>query len=161
MGSLLCASKLVVSKRMVAVHQHAHSGSRGDHVTQKSQALTFQPCGEEVNAGHVAAWPVDGLNETKFDRIVTGAEHDGSCSGAILENLRRLSGSDNHGGPTTEQIGSEGWQTIHLAISPAILNRKMAAFEKIRVGKAATHRRREMTKRIARADVEEADHRQR
>jgi len=60
----------------------------------------------EVNAREVASRLVEASHEADVDGVVTGRKHDGYRRSRRLGRRRcRISGGNNHGAMTTNQIG--------------------------------------------------------
>ena len=93
----------------------------------KLKSLGTQSRTDESNARHVAARPVEALNEAGLDRIERADEHDGNSRGCSLR--RERCGRRKRRNQTDllfYQFGRERRQSIILAVRQALCDRDVA-----------------------------------
>src|SRR5262249_13198691 len=98
---------LKLSLRTFGANQYSYHGSIWQNLAQQFQLLRFQVCARiEENACDIASRPVEAWHETDLDGIVACREHDGNRRSRRFGRERcRVSGGDNQGALTANQIG--------------------------------------------------------
>src|SRR5262249_35472996 len=89
--------------------------------------VRFPPATRKIDSGEVATRPGEAGNESEFDRIVRGREHDRNGRGRRLgcDGRRGAAGRDDDGNPLANQIGRQGWQSEGLVVGPAGVGREI------------------------------------
>jgi len=115
---------------------------------------------EQADPRDVAARAVERINQARLDRIVAAYEDDRDdrrcrfrreCGG-------RRAGEDDRR-RTLHQFGRQPRETIILPLSPAILDRRVAAIDVTCLGKAATERVDQVRVGAGQSAVQESHHR--
>jgi hypothetical protein len=90
----------------------------GQQLAQQTQPLRRQFSREKIDACRVASWPGKVSDKTKLDRVIADAEDDGDRGRCRFggERSRRGSGRDDHRHSAANQIGSELWKPIVVAL---------------------------------------------
>jgi hypothetical protein len=118
----------------------------------------------KIDACQVAARPGEAGDKTELDRVFANHEHNRDCRGCRLGRKRRsgTSARCNHGDPSANQFGRQGWQPIYLTLGPAVFDHDVLAFDIAGVfqalAKCALLVRQCVVKR---SGVEKSDHRHR
>jgi hypothetical protein len=108
---------------------------------QQFQPFGRQRCGEESEAGDVAARPVQALHEAGARRIAAADEHVG---GRGHGGPHRKMIADDHRHVPAHQVGRQRRQPIEIVVGIALLNRHVLALDKARLGQALAQRRHQM-----------------
>ena len=98
---------------------------------QECQPLFDHLLEEKIEACCVAAWPGEGGDKTKLDRVVGDAEHDRDGQGRSFGRNRGsgVPGRRNHGHTTADQVSHQRRQAIILAVKPVVLDLYVLAFD--------------------------------
>jgi hypothetical protein len=113
------------------IEQRRNDIRTGNQLVQQRKPLRIEQRNHRIDAGQVAARPVEAWNETVLDWIVAAAEHNGDCRGGCLgRQCRRgaAAGHDDHH-LALHEIGGHRREQIGMAIGPAILDRKVSAID--------------------------------
>src|SRR5262249_13942993 len=78
----------------------------------------------------VLAWPVKARYQPEPDWISAGEKDDGNGGRRRLgRKCRGVGPGNDHHNPAANQVGGERWQSIILALRPAVFDRHVPAFD--------------------------------
>jgi hypothetical protein len=127
-------------------------------IAQEAEALRLQKNCLQHDAGHVAAWPVEALDQASADRIASYREHDRDARCSVLGRERRAAHRGEHDHAAAHQIGGHRRQQLVLTARPAELDRNVLALDKAAFGQAAAEGNNEMRGILRRTRAEEPNY---
>ena len=128
------------------------------------QELQSLPTQFHVQRGHaceVATRSIEACSEADLNWIGASDENNGNRGCRSFGRCRRLAVRDNHGHPTTNQIGRQRRQTIISPLRPAIFDRHVPALDPPRFFQTLMECDQKLRVLAGRPGVEEPDHRHR
>src|SRR5262249_48886614 len=113
-----------------------------------------------VDAGDVAAGPVEAGDEAERDRVAAGAEDDRDGGGRGLGGKRRFrnAGADDNCNAAADQIGCQARQALRFIIRPPIFDLYVATFKETGFVKPLAECCHQRGARLRRSRIEIADH---
>src|SRR5262245_5410712 len=88
---------------------------RRDQIAEQFEPLHIElRASEKCHAGEIILRLIDALNQTSFDRVFAGDEHDGNSLGGGACCLHSVDIADDHRHSATDQIGHHCRQTIKM-----------------------------------------------
>src|SRR5262249_28775423 len=128
---------------------------------QEPEALGSGFLAHGVDAGDVAAGPVEAGDEAERDRVAAGAEDDRDGGGRGLGGKRRFrnAGADDNCNAAADQIGCQARQALRFIIRPPIFDLYVATFEETCFVKPLAECCHQRGARLRRPRIEIADHR--
>src|SRR5262249_43626568 len=113
------------------------------------------PCG-------IAARPIEPRHEPVLDRVAAGPEDNWNNGGRRLGRLsRRWAEREHYCHRMTRQIGRQRWQSIIIAVSPAVLDSYVSALGVAFLIQALPQSGHERRERVGGLSTEKSDHRRR
>jgi hypothetical protein len=130
----LCGSQYVPAFRFgisaIRVHNHADRGRAGNELAQQFQSLCAQLTEEKIDAGDVAARPIEAGYEAVTDRITPAGKDNRNGRGRGFGGKCRIEISDDQGHGPAQQIGHQRRQSIKVIVGPAIFDRAVLTLNK-------------------------------
>jgi hypothetical protein len=111
--------------------EHRNDGRPRHQFAHDLQALLSQRSHDQRRAGGIAAWAAVAGNKAATGRVNANDEHDGNRGGRGLGRERGWGSlREDYVDRPPGQLRRHHWQTIVLAIRPAVFNRNVLAKHK-------------------------------
>jgi len=122
-GRHYISQRALGGNRIGRIDEHRHAGRRGHQLTQELQPLARHLSTKKIDTCRVAPRPRKAGDKTELDWVFSGEEDDGNGLGRRLgRDCSRAAGGDDHGDPSFQQVGRQRWQSIVVALGPAVLD---------------------------------------